>query len=232
MDPSKLAVKTVDLWKVYRMGSVNVTALRGVNLEVQEGEFIAVVGPSGSGKTTLLTILGTLTRPTKGKVYIGGVETTALKDEELAKLRNRMIGFVFQSFNLISRMTALENVELPLIASGLPPKERRRRALRALKLVGLEDRVHHRPTELSGGQQQRVAIARAIVTEPKIVLADEPTGNLDSRTATDIIKLFEDLNERLGVTIIMVTHNLELTKYCHKVVHLRDGVIHKVEGSS
>ncbi|RLF12698.1 MAG: ABC transporter ATP-binding protein [Thermoprotei archaeon] len=222
-------VEARDLWKVYRLGLTKLVALRGVNLSVRVGEVVAIVGPSGSGKTTLLTILGTLSKPTRGVVLIGGVDVTKLSDEELAKLRNRKIGFVFQTFNLIGRLTALENVELPLIAAGVPPRARRHMALEALKLVGLEKWVNHRPMELSGGQQQRVAIARAIVTRPQIVLADEPTGNLDSKTALSIMELFKKLNEELGVTIIMVTHNLELTRYCHRVVHLRDGMIVKEE---
>ncbi|MEM0050625.1 MAG: ABC transporter ATP-binding protein [Candidatus Bathyarchaeia archaeon] len=200
--------------------------MRGVNLEVDRGEFLAVVGPSGSGKSTLLHLIGGLDRPTRGLVRVGGIEVSSLKsDRELSRYRNEYVGFVFQFFHLIPRLTALENVELPLVARGVDPKERRRRALEALKLVGLEHRARHRPTELSGGEQQRVAIARAIVTQPKLLLADEPTGNLDSSNARIVINLFRKLIEELNLTVVMATHNLELLDYCDNAVRLVDGSI-------
>ena len=219
-------VEVRDLWKEYELGKAKVQALRGVNLEVDRGEFLAVLGPSGSGKSTLLHLIGGLDRPTRGLVRVGGIEVSSLKsDRELSRYRNEYVGFVFQFFHLIPRLTALENVELPLVARGVDPKERRRRALEALKLVGLEHRARHRPTELSGGEQQRVAIARAIVTQPKLLLADEPTGNLDSSNARIVINLFRKLIEELNLTVVMATHNLELLDYCDKAVRLVDGSI-------
>ena len=219
-------VEVRDLWKEYELGKAKVQALRGVNLKVDRGEFLAVVGPSGSGKSTLLHLIGGLDRPTRGLVRVGGIEVSSLKsDRELSRYRNEYVGFVFQFFHLIPRLTALENVELPLVARGVDPKERRRRALEALKLVGLEHRARHRPTELSGGEQQRVAIARAIVTQPKLLLADEPTGNLDSSNARIVINLFRKLIEELNLTVVMATHNLELLDYCDKAVRLVDGSI-------
>lgn len=219
-------VEVRDLWKEYELGKAKVQALRGVNLEVDRGEFLAVVGPSGSGKSTLLHLIGGLDRPTRGIVRVGGIEVSSLKsDRELSRYRNEYVGFVFQFFHLIPRLTALENVELPLVARGVDPKERRRRALEALKLVGLEHRARHRPTELSGGEQQRVAIARALVTQPKLLIADEPTGNLDSANARIVMSLFRKLVDELGVTILMATHNLELLDYCDRAVRLIDGAV-------
>ncbi|RLF05415.1 MAG: ABC transporter ATP-binding protein [Thermoprotei archaeon] len=221
-----LLIELRNVWKIYDSGSTRVVALREVNLDVKEGEFIAIVGPSGSGKSTLLHIIGGLDRPSKGVVRVAGIEVSSLRsDAELCKYRNELVGFVFQMFYLIPRLTALENVELPLIARGLDPRERRARALKALKLVGLEHRAHHRPAEMSGGEQQRVAIARAIVTEPKLILADEPTGNLDSANTRVVMDLFKKLNRALGVTILLATHNLELLSYCDKAVRLVDGRI-------
>lgn len=218
-----------DLWKVYRLGEIDYTALRGVSFRVRKGEYIAIVGPSGSGKSTLLNIMGALDRPTKGKMMIDGVEISSLNDKKLAELRNRKLGFVFQTFNLLSYMSAAENVETPLVAAGVPPDERRRRAYALLEMVGLKGFERNRPTMLSGGQQQRVAIARALANNPQIILADEPTGNLDSKSSHEIIEILRRLNDENGVTIVMVTHNLELTSHCNKVWHFRDGRIEKEE---
>jgi len=210
---------------VYRLGYARVFAIRGVSLELYESEFTAVVGPSGSGKSTLLHLVGGLDKPTRGRVLVDGVEISGLDEKGLAEYRRRYVGFVFQQFYLIPRLTALENVEIALMARGVPQSERRRRALELLEVVGLRDRAYHRPGELSGGEQQRVAIARALANNPKLLLADEPTGNLDSATAHSIMKLFRRLVDEQGVTIIMVTHNLELVSYCDRVVKLRDGVV-------
>ncbi|HIC99018.1 MAG TPA: ABC transporter ATP-binding protein [Pyrodictiaceae archaeon] len=214
-----------NVWKVYRLGYARVFAIRGVSLELYESEFTAVVGPSGSGKSTLLHLVGGLDKPTRGRVLVDGVEISGLDEKGLAEYRRRYVGFVFQQFYLIPRLTALENVEIALMARGVPQSERRRRALELLEVVGLRDRAYHRPGELSGGEQQRVAIARALANNPKLLLADEPTGNLDSATAHSIMKLFRRLVDEQGVTIIMVTHNLELVSYCDRVVKLRDGVV-------
>jgi putative ABC transport system ATP-binding protein len=219
-------ITTIDLWKIYKSGKIEYPALRGINMKIRKGEFIAIVGPSGSGKSTLLNLLGALDRPTKGKVIIDGTDISKLKSNELAELRNKKLGFIFQTFNLIPYMSALDNVEVPMIASGIPPKERKERARKLLELVGLKGFEKNRPSELSGGQQQKVAIARALVNNPQIILADEPTGNLDSKSANEIIEILHDLNKR-GVTIILVTHNLNLIKYCHRVFWLKDGLIEK-----
>ncbi len=218
--------------KVYRGDGAETWALRGVDLEVKQGEFVAVVGPSGSGKSTLLYILGGLLRPTSGTVRVAGMELTEMSDSELAEFRHWNIGFVFQMYHLIPRMTALKNVMLPLMLRGLPLSEARDRALEALKLVGLEHRANHRPAQLSGGEQQRVAIARAIVTKPKILLADEPTGNVDRRSAFQIMEIFSMLRKELGITIVMVTHNLELVKFCDWAARLVDGRIARKYGAS
>lgn len=221
-----LLVEVRDVWKEYELGKAKVLALRGVSFEVEKGEFLALVGPSGSGKSTLLHLIGGLDKPTRGLIRVGGTEVSSLKgDRELSKYRGEYVGFVFQFFHLIPRLTAVENVELPLVARGFSPRERRRRALEALKMVGLEQRAWHKPTELSGGEQQRVAIARAIVAEPKLLLADEPTGNLDSANAKLVMNLFRRLIDELGVTIIMATHNLELLDYCDRAVRLIDGAV-------
>jgi len=226
-------VEVRDVWKEYEIGKSRVQALKGVTLDVEEGEFLAVVGPSGSGKSTLLHVTGGLDRPTRGTVRVAGVEVSSLRDDrQLSKFRSEYVGFVFQMFYLVPRLTALENVELPLVARGVEPAERRKAALEALKLVGLENRARHRPTEMSGGEQQRVAIARAIVSKPKILLADEPTGNLDSANAKLVMDLFRKLIDEIGVTILMATHNLELLDYCDRAVRLVDGRMAGVYGKS
>ncbi len=213
-----------DLVKVYDMGAVQVRALDGVSLGVEKGEYVAIMGPSGSGKSTLMNLIGCLDTPSSGVYRLGDQEVSRLNDDELARIRNREIGFVFQTFNLLARTTALENVEVPLIYAGVPRRERRRRAEEVLAMVGLADRMTHVPAELSGGQRQRVAIARALVNHPSILLADEPTGNLDSRTGEEIMGLFGELNAR-GNTIILVTHEEAIAAHARRVVRLRDGKI-------
>jgi putative ABC transport system ATP-binding protein len=210
--------------KVYRMGDVEVHALRDVSLAISEGESVAVMGPSGSGKSTLMNILGCLDRPTAGSYHLVGEEVSKLDRNALAKLRNRTLGFVFQSFNLLSRTSALENVELPLLYAGLSGRERHKRAREALERVGLGERFHHHPNQMSGGQQQRVAIARAIVTRPRLMVADEPTGNLDSRTSVEIMALFQELG-RGGITLLLVTHEPDIARYASRVVVMRDGLV-------
>ena len=213
-----------DLAKVYRVGDEEVHALAGVSLDIAEGEYLAVMGPSGSGKSTLMNILGCLDTPSGGSYQLKGREIARLSDDELADIRNREIGFVFQTFNLLPRSDALHNVELPLIYAGLGPKERKERATEALTIVGLADRMRHRPNELSGGQRQRVAIARALVNRPSIILADEPTGNLDTKTGNEILAAFEAIHSQ-GKTVIMVTHEEDVAAHAHRVVRLRDGRI-------
>jgi len=220
----KPVVETVNLKKTYMLGKVPVHALRGVNLKVYPGDFIAVLGPSGSGKSTLLNLIGALDKPTEGEVIIDGIDISTLNEDQLAELR-RKIGFVFQFFNLIPRLSALENVELPLAIAGVSRSERRKRAIELLEIVGLEDRMKHKPTELSGGEQQRVAIARALVNNPRYLLMDEPTGNIDSKTAAEIMKLVKKLNEEEGVTIILVTHNQFVANQAKRVVYIVDGVL-------
>ena len=221
----KAIVKVQGVKKAYRMGKVIVPDLRGVSFEVGEGEFLAVLGPSGSGKSTLLHLIGCLDRPDEGKIIIDGANVLKLSDEELAELRLRKIGFVFQFFNLLPRLTAIKNVELPLIIAGVPEKEARERAMEMLRLVGLEARVSHRPTELSGGEQQRVAIARALINNPKIVLADEPTGNLDTKSGWEIVQLMKRLNEERGQTFIVVTHDPHIAETADRILYLKDGLI-------
>jgi putative ABC transport system ATP-binding protein len=210
--------------KTYRMGEVDVRALRGVTLEIGEGEFIAIMGASGSGKSTLMNVIGCLDHPTSGSYRLDGEEVSGLGRDALAAVRNRTLGFVFQSFNLLSRTSALENVELPLVYAGLGTRERHARASEALARVGLRDRAHHHPNQLSGGQQQRVAIARAIVTRPRLLLADEPTGNLDSRTSVEVMALLQALG-REGITVVLVTHEHDIAQYAGRLLVLRDGLV-------
>lgn len=215
-----------DVRKVYDLGEVRVEALRGVSLTIDRGEYVALMGPSGSGKTTLMNTLGCLDRPTDGSYRLGGEEVAGLSSDQRAELRNRYLGFVFQNFNLLSRTSALENVELPLLyGARLTGRERHRRARDQLKQVGLGDRLHHHPNQLSGGQQQRVAIARALVTGPPVLMADEPTGNLDSRTSREIMDLFRTLNEKQGITVLLVTHDQDIARHAKRIVVLRDGEI-------
>ena len=211
-----------DVSKVYRMGDVEVHALRGVSLTIEQGEFTAIMGASGSGKSTLMNIVGLLDRPTGGAYLLEGEEVSSLSTERLAEVRNRTIGFVFQSFNLLARTSALENVELPLLYAGASGAERRRRAAASLERVGLASRADHHPNQMSGGQQQRVAIARALVTEPRVILADEPTGNLDSRTSVEVMQLFQELG-RSGITVVLVTHEPDISRYASRVIQMRDG---------
>jgi putative ABC transport system ATP-binding protein len=215
-------IELADITKRYQMGDVTVHALRGVSLTIATGEFVAIMGASGSGKSTLMNILGCLDRPTSGRYLLAGREVSLLGRNELAEIRNHLLGFVFQSFNLLTRTSALENVELPLIYADVSARERRRRARAALDRVGLGERAHHHPSQLSGGQQQRVAIARAIVTEPKLILADEPTGNLDSRTSLEIMALFQELG-RSGITVVLVTHESDIAQHASRVIVVRDG---------
>ena len=218
-------IELENIQKVYRTGDVPVYALRGVSLTIEPGEFVAITGASGSGKSTLMNLLGCLDRPTAGVYRFEGRDISSLSRTALAQLRNHKLGFVFQGFNLLKRQTALENVELPLLYAGVPPRQRRARALELLNLVGLGQRLHHLPTQLSGGQQQRVAIARALVNRPKVLLADEPTGNLDSHTGTEILTEFQRLNNELGQTIILVTHDPAIANWAPRLVTVRDGRI-------
>lgn len=211
--------------KVYRMDGVTVEALKGVSFGIREREFVAIMGPSGSGKSTLMHVLGCLDVPTKGRYLLDGVEVGSLSRDGLAGIRNRKIGFVFQGFNLLQRMSALENVELPMLYSGVPSKERIKRALAALRMVGLEERKDHRPNQLSGGQQQRVAIARALVNDPPLILADEPTGNLDTKTSVEVMELLVSLNEERGITIVLVTHEPDIAHFSKRIIRVLDGSI-------
>jgi putative ABC transport system ATP-binding protein len=219
-------IETHDLWKTYVMGSEEIHALRGVSITIASGEYVAIMGPSGSGKSTLMNLIGCLDTPTKGSYLLNGKQVSEMNDNELARIRNEEIGFVFQTFNLLPRASALHNVELPLIYAGVPAKDRQERAKEALKKVELEERMMHKPNELSGGQRQRVAIARALVNNPSILLADEPTGNLDSKTGVEIMNLFERLHTS-GNTIILVTHEADIAAHAHRVIHIRDGQIEK-----
>lgn len=217
-------VKADGLTKVYRMGEIEVHALRSASIHIKAGEVVAIMGPSGSGKSTMMNILGALDRPTSGEYYLDGEEVSQLDDEQLADVRNRKVGFVFQTFNLLPRATALDNVQLPLRYSRHNGFDHRQRALESLASVGLENRVKHRPNEMSGGQQQRVAIARAIVNRPSIVMADEPTGNLDTQSGEEIMKLLLKMNKDLGTTLIIITHDPEIAAQCQRTIHIRDGV--------
>jgi len=219
-------IETVELWKTYQMGTEEVHALRGVSIVIERGEYVAIMGPSGSGKSTLMNLIGCLDTPTKGSYLLNGKQASKMNDDELARIRNEEIGFVFQTFNLLPRATALHNVELPLIYAGISSKNRNERAKEALDKVELSDRTTHRPNQLSGGQRQRVAIARALVNNPSILLADEPTGNLDSKTGVEIMSLFERLHEG-GNTIILVTHEPDVAAHAHRVVSIRDGQVEK-----
>ena len=219
---SDLVIQIRDLTRGYEMGAETVHALRGVTLAIRRNEYVAIMGPSGSGKSTLMNLIGCLDTPTTGEYWLNGQEVSRMQDDALARVRNREIGFVFQTFNLLPRASALQNVELPLVYGGVSARERRRRAAEALDRVGLEDRMDHRPNELSGGQRQRVAIARALVNRPAILLADEPTGNLDSATSAEIMRVFEALH-RQGQTVIMVTHEADIAAHAARVVVLRDG---------
>jgi putative ABC transport system ATP-binding protein len=226
--PSSYMIATEDLWKTYDMGSEQVHALRGINLRIQRNEYVAIMGPSGSGKSTLMNLIGCLDSPSKGQYWLNQQLVSELDDDELARIRNKEIGFVFQTFNLLARATSLHNVELPLIYAGIPSEERTERAKAALTSVGMESRMNHKPNELSGGQRQRVAIARALVNKPAIILADEPTGNLDSQTGNEIMALFDRLHSE-GNTIVLVTHEHDIAEYAHRIIYIKDGVVAKDE---
>ncbi len=221
---SSTLIETDDLWKIYEMGTEQVQALRGVSVTIKRGEYVAIMGPSGSGKSTLMNLIGCLDTPTRGKYMLNGVDVSLLSDDQLAVIRNREIGFVFQTFNLLSRATALHNVELPLIYSGDSKEDRHNKAVRALEMVELGDRMKHQPNQLSGGQRQRVAVARALVNDPSIVLADEPTGNLDSKTGVEIMNLFGRLHEQ-GHTIILVTHEPDIAAHADRIITIFDGCV-------
>jgi putative ABC transport system ATP-binding protein len=226
MSSDKPVIELINLKKIYYSDSIATPALRGITLKIMDGEFVAIVGPSGSGKSTLLNMIGALDRPTEGRVLIDGIDINKLSDDGLAELRNKKIGFIFQTYNLLARISVLRNVELPLIVRGTPAQVRRKKALSALEEVGLRDKALNKPTQLSGGEQQRVAIARALVSDPKILLADEPTGNLDSANAKLIAELFSKLNQK-GRTIVMVTHNMAIASYAKRIIYLRDGMIER-----
>jgi putative ABC transport system ATP-binding protein len=226
MELEMALIETRDLWKTYVMGSEEIHALRGVSIEIQRGEYVAIMGPSGSGKSTLMNLIGCLDTPSRGTYLLNNKEVSQMNDNELARIRNEEIGFVFQTFNLLPRATALHNVELPLVYAGVPAKDRQERAKQALEKVELAQRMTHRPNELSGGQRQRVAIARALVNNPSILLADEPTGNLDSKTGAEIMALFARLHEG-GNTIVLVTHEADVAAFAHRTIHIRDGQVEK-----
>jgi putative ABC transport system ATP-binding protein len=223
-----IVIRTFNLWKTYIMGDQEINAVSGVDIEIKKGEYVAIMGPSGSGKSTLMNLIGCLDTPTSGQYYINGNLVSEMSDDELARIRNKEIGFVFQTFNLLPRATSLHNVELPLIYSGMAAHDRIERAKNAMKAVDLEKRMHHKPNELSGGQRQRVAIARALVNNPSILLADEPTGNLDTATGNEIMALFERLYQQ-GNTIVLVTHEHDIAMHAHRIIHVRDGKVEKDE---
>ncbi len=220
-----MLIEIKDLKKHYLLGDTEIPVIHGINLNIEKNEYVAIMGPSGSGKSTLMNILGCLDTVSSGHYYFNDVDVSTLDDDALSIMRNKEIGFIFQNFNLLPRLNAIQNVELPLIYSGTPSVERRERALHALERVGLSDRIHHKPSELSGGQRQRVAVARALITNPGILLADEPTGALDSKTGVEIMRLFEDLHAE-GNTIILITHEQEIANYAHRNIYLKDGMIH------
>jgi len=221
-------IKTNDIWKIYKMGAEEVNALRGVSIYIEKGEYVAIMGPSGSGKSTLMNPIGCLDTPTRGDYYLNNRRVSSLNDDELAYIRNKEIGFIFQTFNLLPRASALRNVELPLIYNGTKSEARIKMAQEALEQVGLGDRIHHKPNELSGGQRQRVAAARALVNKPSLILADEPTGNLDTKTGEEIMQLLADLHNA-GNTIIVVTHERDIAEYAQRVIYIRDGLVEKEE---
>ena len=221
------AVEVANVTKTYRVGHTDYPALRGVSFRIEKGELASIIGPSGSGKSTLLNLIGALDRPTSGKVFVDGINLRKLNEDQLALLRNRKIGFVYQSFNLIQRLSALENVEMPLISRGISERVRRIKAAKMLKAVGLNHKFSKRPTELSGGEQQRVAIARALVAEPAIVIGDEPTGNLDSKTTMEILDVVVQMNRTKGITFVLVTHNKEVAEMTHRIISIRDGLVEK-----
>ena len=225
-----MLIKTNDIWKIYEMGAERVNALRGVSVVIEKGEYVAIMGPSGSGKSTLMNLIGCLDTPSKGEYFLNDRKVSSMNDDELAFIRNKEIGFIFQTFNLLPRASALRNVELPLIYNGTNSEGRLNKAKNALEQVGLSDRMHHKPSELSGGQRQRVAVARALVNNPSIILADEPTGNLDTKTGNEIMQLISDLHD-MGNTIIVVTHEHDIAVRSDRIIYIRDGLVEKEETS-
>ena len=228
MKKPKPVIQLKNVWKTYFMGKISLDVLKGINLKINKGEFVVIVGPSGSGKSTMMNMVGVLDTPSKGKIYLDGIDISTLSESELSQLRGKKVGFVFQQFNLIPTLSALENVILPTIFQNIPEEERIKRAEQLLTTFGLGDRMHHKPNELSGGQQQRVAIARALVNDPEIILADEPTGNLDSKSGTQVMAMLAKLHTEDKKTVILVTHDTNLVKYSEKTVYIKDGIIEKI----